>query len=168
MRSHLSLLVLVSLVVLTACAPAGPTEAESEAAMQADIDALDQLRSDYEAAYNAQDAAAVAGFYTDDAVRSLPNQEPTSGRDAIQSNLQATLDQAEAEISIPSEEIQVAGDWAFGAGTYSLKLTPKEEGGEATARNGSYIVILKRQADGCWKIARVVDSSNDPLPGAEE
>ncbi|MDA2937227.1 SgcJ/EcaC family oxidoreductase [Acidobacteria bacterium AH-259-A15] len=168
MRIHLSLLVLVSLVLLTACAPAGSTEAEREAAIQADIDALNQLRSDYEAAYNAQDAAAAAGFYTDDAVRSLPNQAPTSGRDAIQSNSQTTFDQFEAKLSISSEELQVAGDWAFGAGTYSLKLTPKEEGGEATMSNGSYIVILKRQADGCWKVARVVDSSNDPLPGAEE
>ncbi|MFQ5928998.1 MAG: YybH family protein [Acidobacteriota bacterium] len=167
MRSHLSLLVLVSLVVLTACAPAGPTEAEREAAIQADKDAINQLRSDYEAAYNAQDAAGVAGLYTAGAVLSLPNQEPTSGRDAIQSNLQATFDQFEAKLSISSEELQVAGDWAFDAGTGTQTFTPKEEG-EAIEAHSSYIAVLKRQADGSWKIARLVVSSNDPLPSAEE
>ncbi|MDA2929500.1 SgcJ/EcaC family oxidoreductase [Acidobacteria bacterium AH-259-O06] len=166
MRSHLSLLVLVSLVVLTACAPAGPTEAEREAAIQADKDAINQLRSDIEAAYNAQDAAAVAGFYTDDAARSMPNQAPIMGKDAIQSSLQATFDEFQVELALSREELQVAGDWAFDAGTATVTLTPKEEG-EATELHSSGISILKRQADGSWKIARLVVSSNDPLPGAE-
>ena len=154
MTSHLKvLLVLFSLVAtIASCAP----PAEREATTQADIDAINQLRSDYEAAYNAQDAAAVADFRADDAIGSLPNEGPTTTKDAVRSNLQATFDQFEAEIWISSEELQVTGNWSFDAGTVIQTLIPKGKG-EAMERHFSYLVIWKRQADGSWKIARSVN-----------
>jgi len=154
----IKLLTLLSLLAtIAACAPS--VGGGTQAATQADIDAIDQLRSAYEAAYNAQNAAAVAGFRTDDTLASLPNEAPTTVQDAIQSNLQATFDQFEAEIWISSEELQVTGDWAFDAGTVTQALIPKGES-EAMERHFSYILILKRQADASWKIARSVSRIN--------
>ena len=167
MKFHLSFLILASFAVSNACAPAGETAAQREAAIQADQEALTQLGQDYEAVFNAQDAAGVAATYADDAVRSMPNAAPTTGNDAIQASLQATFDQFEGQITLSRDEVQVAGDWAFSAGTAAVTLTPKE-GGEAIELRSSYISILRRQTDGSWKIARSVVSSNDPLQGDAE
>ncbi|MFQ5924010.1 MAG: YybH family protein [Anaerolineales bacterium] len=160
-----------SVLVLPACAPAGeemaPTTEEIAAQEADDIEAINQLRSDYAEAYNAQDAARLAGYHVADAVVSLPNEPPITGRESIQADLQQTFDQFQTEITISSNEMQVAGDWAFDAGTTVQKWTPKEEG-EAMEIHGSFIVILKRDADGSWKLAWLVASSDDPLPGAGE
>ena len=60
---------------------------------------------------------------------------------------------------INNEEVQVAGDWAFSRGTYTLSITPKA-GGEEIFIDGKYMTILKRQTDGSWKIHRDIFNSN--------
>jgi len=167
MRFHLTLSLLLGLALVNACAPAGETEAERQAALQADLDALEQIRVDYETLYNAQDAAGVTALHTGDAVVSEPNQAPVVGGSAIQSGLQAVFDQYDVELSIGVDNVQVAGDWAFAAGTSTDTLSPKEEG-ESMEFQASHIVIFRRQADDAWKIARLVISSDDPLQGGEE
>jgi uncharacterized protein (TIGR02246 family) len=167
MKFHLMLLPLLGLVWVSACAPAGETEAERAAALQADLDALEQIRVDYETLFNAQDAAGVAALYTADAVLSEPNQAPRVGANAIQSGLQATFDRYDVDVSIGVDEVQVAGDWAFAAGTATDTVTPKEGEGGMELRS-SHLVTFKRQADGSWKISRLVISSDIPPPGGEE
>ena len=163
----MTLLVLLGVALVSACAPPGETEAERQAALQADLDALDQIRSDYETLYNAQDAAGVAALHTGDAVVSEPNQAPIVGGDAIESGLQDFFDQFDVRLSISQEDVRVAGDWAFGAGTGANTVSSKENG-EAMEYHSSHIVIFRRQADDAWKIARLVISSDDPLQGGEE
>jgi len=170
MRSYLMFSVLLGLALVSACAPSGETEAERQAALQADLDALEQIRSDYETLYNAQDAAGVTALYTGDATVSEPNQAPIVGGSAIQSGLQAFFDQFDVQLSISSEEVQVAGDWAFAAGTTTNTVSPKEDllGASLMEDHSSHIVIFRRQAGDSWQIARLVVSSDDPLPGGEE
>ena len=112
MRSYMTLLVLLGVALVSACAPPGETEAERQAALQADLDALDQIRSDYETLYNAQDAAGVAALHTGDAVVSEPNQAPIVGGDAIESGLQAFFDQFDVRLSI--SQGRRAGRWRLG------------------------------------------------------
>ena len=94
-----------------------------------------------------------------------PNEEELMGKQAITDNMVAMFEGMGAELTISSEEVEVAGDWAFDRGAYTMKLTPKGDG-EPMEDNGKYIVILEKQADGSWRIAREVWNSNNPLPGS--
>jgi ketosteroid isomerase-like protein len=58
-------------------------------------------------------------------------------------------------------EVEVSGDLAFSRGTYTLSFTPKEEG-PTTHIDGKWLDILKRQADGSWKIYRDCVTNNAP------
>jgi len=61
-----------------------------------------------------------------------------------------------------SDEIQVTGEWAFDRGTYQWRGVPRA-GGDAIDDRGKYLVILQRQVDGSWKLARAMDNSDRPL-----
>lgn len=150
-------------LVWTSCAPAATTREGPQVGGEAAEDEISQVRSSYQELYNAQNAAGVAALYAEDAVLSAPNEEPASGRESIEQSLQRTFDQFDAQVEISAEETEVAGDWAFDAGTATQTLAPKG-GGESREMESSYLVILKRQDDGSWKLARTVVSSNAPLP----
>ena len=120
---------------------------------------INEVRTKFQAAYNAGDASAVAALYTDDAV-SLPDHHPAvQGKAAIQSYLQETFAQYAATMAITPSDTEIVGNFAHEHGTYTIKVTPKS-GGETVADDGKYVVILKRGADGAWKIHHDIDNSN--------
>ena len=59
----------------------------------------------------------------------------------------------------PSDEVRVAGDWAFARGNYSVTLTPRQ-GGDVVTVDGKYLTVFQLQADGSWKIHRDIFNSN--------
>jgi ketosteroid isomerase-like protein len=52
-----------------------------------------------------------------------------------------------------SEETVVAGEWAFDRASVSTNVTPIA-GGEPSQVKSEVIVILRRDTDGFWKLAR--------------
>jgi len=163
MRSHLGLLFLLSVTVyMASCNPVVMWE---EATAAVDIALINSLRDEFIALYNASDAAGLAGLYTDDAVLMPPNQEAVTGDQAIESWFQTTFDQFTIEFTLASDEVEVVGDLAFDGGAYMIALTPQADG-EPMEETGSYIVILRKQVDGSWKLVRDIWNSNNPLPGA--
>lgn len=147
-------------VLIVSCSPSGePPKPTPSAPSQADTAAVNKLRDDFTAAFNAGDAARAADLYAPDAVLMPQNQPAVTGREGIRSYMQGTFDKFTVNISIASDEMKFAGDWAFDRGTYKIKLTPKP-GGDAIEENNKYLVILQRQADGSWKVARDIDNSS--------
>ncbi len=136
-------------------APAGPTPADTAA--------VEKLRADFAAAYGAGDAARLSELYTADAVLLPPNQPPVEGRQAILANFQGVFSQFNATFVITSQETRFGGEWAFDRGGYQVKLMPTS-GGKEIEDSGKYLVILQRQPDGSWKVARDIDNSNGPPP----
>jgi len=132
---------------------------------EADVEAINSLRDEFIGLDNASDAAGLASLYTNDAVLMPPNQAAVTGNQAIESWFQTTFDQFTTEFTVASEELEVVGDWAFDWGAYMTALTPKA-GGEPTEDRGKYIVILRKQVDGSWRIARDIWNSDNPPPGA--
>ncbi len=61
-------------------------------------------------------------------------------------------------------ETQVAGDWAYDRGNYTVTVTPKS--GKPMEASAKYLIIVKRQPDGSWKVYREISNSNNPPPGA--
>jgi uncharacterized protein (TIGR02246 family) len=146
---------------LTACAPAPPPDTSA-----ADLAAIAGVRDAWAAAFAASDAAALTALYSDDAARMNPGQPTVSGRAAIQANFEQMFSEATGSNDIQPELTEVSGDWGFDIGTYTSTVTPKA-GGDAMTENGRYLVVLRKQADGSWKIVR--EMGNTPtapmMPG---
>lgn len=169
MRS-VALMLLVTLSLLVAgCQPAEPPAepmvSTQPAAPDPAVDraAIDRLRDDWIAASEKDDAMTVAGFYTDDAVHSSPDDPEVQGREAIQA-LWTRLFPAASGLKIRSLRQEVSGDLAYDYGEYTQRITPPK--GKPMDVTGRYLVVLKRQPDGAWKL---VNHTSFPLfPAAQK
>ena len=111
-------------------------------------------------AYNRGDAAAVADFYTEDAKILPPNQEMVSGRRAIQEFWQTAMDMGVRKINLETAEMGYDGNVAYERGVSTVTIQP--QGGPEMTAKGKYLVVLKRQDDGSWKLAVDIWNSDSP------
>ena len=98
----------------------------------------------YVAASNDGDAAALTELYADDAVLLPPDHEPIHGREAIGEFWREGTD---AGLEVSTLRLEVDGSVAYLVGRYRLPPTEEEE-----ADSGQYVLCLKRQPDGAWKL----------------
>jgi len=124
--------------------------------------AIEATRKAYSAAWRKRSAAEIADLYTEDAHVLFPGQPPVSGREAIVEFFTGFFAQyTENDFDLVSNEVMVDGAWAFDQGSYRWKGTPRA-GGTPEEDHGKYLVILQRQPDGAWKVARDMDNSDRP------
>lgn len=110
---------------------------------------LTELIGQYETAFNAHDAAAVADMYTEDATVSFAFGPVLEGREAIAADLEDRFGERTTSIDI------------HGVGTADLDATHKidagwyeltdPESGEAV-QTGMYFNLVEQAEDGTWKI----------------
>jgi len=158
-----SMLILVGALLLFGCAG---NEEKKEAAKlpdaKADVDALNKVREDFIAAFNAGDAAKIGELYAEDAVVMPGDGGPTvKGRAAIVERNKRLFDHATAKITITPSHNAVSGDLGYDEGTYTMETTPKAKGSKPTTEQGRYVVVLHRQADG-WKLVADIDNVVKP------
>ena len=96
-------------------------------------------------------------LYTEDAVRLPPFGAAVQGRTAIAEELFA-IDTVLA-FEMNTIEIDGRGDLAYVWNTYTLSAIPVGSE-ERVAADGKSILILRRDADGSWRIHRVIWNSN--------
>lgn len=162
------MLILVATLMLTSC---GATDEKKETTKapdaKADVDALNKLRDDFTAAFNAGDAAKIGEQYAEDAVQMPGDGSPTlKGRAAIVERNKAFFEQFTAKITITPSRNVVSGDLSYDEGTYTMEATPKAKGSKPTTEQGRYVVVLHRQADG-WKVVEDIDNViKPPAPAA--
>jgi uncharacterized protein (TIGR02246 family) len=152
-------------LAITACAAPEQQAAEPAADPAADQAAIAQVRQSYQTAFSAGDAAGVAALLTADANDMEPGQPTVVGASAVQEGLTGLFQQNNAQIEITGQKTEVDGDLAYDRGTYRTTLTPKA-GGAAMTEEGRYLVVLKRQADGSWKLVELMGNSPTPPAGA--
>jgi uncharacterized protein (TIGR02246 family) len=146
------------LMLVAGCNQA-PPPVDTAAAVQAvkDGDAA-QLK-----AAQALDAAGVAAGYTDDVTVLCPNQPLVAGKDAAQKTWAAMLVPGTQITWAPSKvEVAASGDLAYDQGTYTVS-TPGPDG-KPVSDKGKYLAVVKKQADGSWKVSE--DMWNSDLPAA--
>jgi uncharacterized protein (TIGR02246 family) len=141
---------IVAIGVMTmavACAPGGEKHD-----MAADVAAIAKVRDGYAAAFKSGNATSLGALFTADA-HSMGNAQPTAtGSQGVEAATKAMMDQMSGQdIVITPEKTDVSGDMAYDRGSYKTTLTPK--GGAPMVEEGRYLVVLKRQADGSWKLA---------------
>ena len=134
--------------------------------IEADTKAIKSLTEKYDATINSGDLDSLMSIYTDDAVRMQPNMPALVGKDAIRSVMQSFFENYTIDLKETTDEVIVAGDWAFARGTYIYTLTPKV-GGEPIRDSGKWVAFNKRQPDGSWKCYRNIYNSDLPPSGAQ-
>jgi uncharacterized protein (TIGR02246 family) len=156
--------VLATLVVFTvACAaPAPPPPPDTTAA---DTAAITKLRDTYTAAWKAGDAAQLASLWTEDAVAYPPDAPALTGRAAVLADITAFFGaNTPNDYTVTSAEMKVAGDWAYDRGTTDIAFTPKVKGAKMVTMQTRYIVIVRRDTGGAWRLASGIDNTATPMP----
>ena len=117
----------------------------------------------YVAASNEGDAEALTELYAEDAVLLPPDHEPIHGRQAIGEFWHQGTD---AGLEVSTLRLEVDGNVAYLIGRYRLPPTEQEE-----ADSGQYVLCLKRQTDGTWKLTADIwngsGASDERGPGGD-
>jgi uncharacterized protein (TIGR02246 family) len=131
--------------------------------VEADIAAIEEVLNQYAVTANAGDLEGWLSLHADNVVKMPPDAPAIFGIEALRANFQPAFENFNTNCVIYPEETQVDGDMGFARGTYSISITPKA-GGETidVMKDGKYLTICKRQADGTWKISHDCYNSNIP------
>ena len=152
------------------CTPAPKTETASMGASDAApaaLSAADEaaIRAADEAwgkAATAGDGNAIAALYTDDAVLYPPMEGMVKGEAAKKYWVDFTTNFS-STAQLTTESVEGRGDLAYATGTYRMTITPKKAGAKAMPpEEGKYIEVMKKQADGSWRIAHDIWNVNAP------
>lgn len=134
-----------AVAILAASAFSAPGFAESFDA------AVKSGNTQWDAAFNRGDAAAVAQMYTADAQLLPPNKTPVQGTAAIQDFFTGLIKGGYTDHAIETLEVREAGDLGFQTGRWRAR-GPATNGGEQPAAEGLIVTIHEKQKDGSWKI----------------
>lgn len=159
-------LVAIPLLFLSACAEKTaetPDTTTATAAAPATRAVVDTAREAWMAAAARDDAAAVGAMYTDDAVFVSSESPPAMGKAAVQQAFADAFPISTID-NITSKEVVVSGDVAYDYGEYQQTVTPPN--GQPRVIRGHYLVALRRQPDGTWKLSKHV-STTPPAPPAQ-
>ena len=140
------------------------TQADAEAARAA----IEQVRRAWVEAAERDDASAIAALYAEDGVVIDPLEyAPVEGREAIQKVLATELPTV-GGLELRSQDFHASGDLAYDYGEFSERIGPP--GAEAITIKGHYLLILRRQEDGAWKLVKkiAIMSPRQLAPSATE
>lgn len=138
--------------------------ADDGSSMDADVQAITDLRTQEIAAAEAGSVEELLALRTEDFVAMPPGQPPVHGQAEVRAFLQQMFDAVTLEETVTSEEVVVAGDWAYDRGTFTGTATIRETG-DAIEVNGKYLWVVERQPDGSWKYSVQMWSDNQPPAG---
>ncbi|MGH7477606.1 MAG: YybH family protein [Longimicrobiales bacterium] len=145
----------------TEMAPTGqPAVTVDAAASEAEVS---RIRDGWVQAAEAGDVATIASYYAEDARMVDVTGEVFEGREAIQETLTTGLE-GMSDLEVTSTDLVVGTDVVSDMGSFTQTFqTP--DGQEQTV-SGRYIVVLRRQDDGSWKIVQHLASApQEPAAG---
>ena len=119
----------------------------------------------YVEAYNRGDAAAAADFYTEDAKVLPANMEMVSGKQAIREFWRTAMEMGVKRMNLETVEVGYDGNLAYERGVSIVNIEPKGE--QARTEKGKYLIVLKRQPDGSWKVAVDIWNSDSPAHASQ-
>jgi uncharacterized protein (TIGR02246 family) len=120
-----------------------------------DAEEIEKLKAAYVAALRTGDVDRLLDMVTDDVVAMHPNGKTTHGKQELADDFRRFFAKFRMDQTATSEETVVAGEWAFDRARVSTKVVPIT-GGDSSQVNSEVIVILRRDADGFWKLARSI------------
>ena len=129
---------------------------------QADEAAIRQADIAWSKLADVRQQDAFNGFFLEDAIVLGPNEPMAIGKEAIRKMIAGTFAMPGFSLKWQPTKVEVArsGDLGYSLGTYEMSMNDPE--GRPRVDRGKYATILKKQADGSWKVA--VDMFNSDLP----
>lgn len=124
-----------------------------------DSNAIRELAQTWRSGWLAGDADLLLSLFDEQPVLMPQDQPAVVGREAIRSLYEPVLREFEFQSESTLKEVVVSGDWGFFRSAYSLRATPKI-GGAPTRVTGKSLFIVRRDSEGSWKIARLMDNSD--------
>lgn len=118
-----------------------------------DVEAIRAWFERYNAAINAGDLAAWTSFVADDAVILPPDEPPIIGMTDIRPRYAAVFQAYSFQFTGRAAEITVAGQLAVVRASIEETLTPTS-GGQPVELRGAWLMVLRKQPDGSWKLWR--------------
>jgi len=134
--------------------------------VEADIAAINDLYVQANLACSTGDAELYLSIFTKDAVVLAPGSPAVNGEKELRPIIEGLFGMFDLELPYTVDEVVVPGDWAFARSSFQYSMTPKDSG-ETTKLIGKELDILKRQADGSWKIYIQSWSFDVPKPAAK-
>jgi uncharacterized protein (TIGR02246 family) len=121
------------------------------------------LVKEADAAFAAGDAARYATLFTEDARLYILHGEPAEGRRAIEERWRSGFERFDTSAWEPRHElVEVHGDFASVFETYTERLLSREDGSRTLVR-GRLVYWLRREPDGAWRIALLMNSHSHPM-----
>jgi uncharacterized protein (TIGR02246 family) len=118
--------------------------------MSPDERAIRELVDTWMKASGAGDTATVLSLMSDDVIFTVPGREPF-GKEAFAASSQS-MKGFRLEGSADIRELRVLGDWAYLRNFIEITVTPP--GGAPVRRSGYTLTILRKEADGRWRLTR--------------
>jgi len=113
------------------------------------------LREAWLAAVKSADIGRLASLAADDVVIVHGDGRCIRGKDEFKADFLKAFESLRIEQRVVDPEISIRGNWAFEIARVESTLKPNQ-GGEAVRAITTTLVAMRRQADGGWKVARVV------------
>lgn len=117
--------------------------------------AIEDSNARFVEAFSRGDATACAESFGPTALP--PNQKAVHGRQAIETLCKDMIEEVKGTASVTIVEVGSDGDLAYQMGTILFE-------GTGLTEVGKFVEIIKRQADGSWKVHLTIWNSDNPLP----
>lgn len=122
-----------------------------------------QMAADWMRAESNRDLSHLLRMVTSDVVFLRPRASAIEGRQALEDFYRQLWSQFDLEHKISTQEVRVAGDFAFTRTREEFTLTMRK-GGQIFRLSGNSMAILRRGSDGRWRFSRGMTNA---LPGTD-
>lgn len=129
-----------------------------------DQSAIKDLEAQWSKAAGTKNVDDIVSYYADDASMLAPNMPIATGEQSIRGMWAEFVGNPGFSASWEStkQEASRSADVAYDLGTYQLTMNDPQ--GKPMSDRGKYVVVWKKRADGKWKVAADMFSSDLPLP----
>src|SRR5215813_13052926 len=145
------------LIIMMLVAGAASTPPASHRSVKQDMNGIERLHEQDKEATLSDSADQLAKLWDKDAVRFLADRPAEIGAAVIYADDKQWEMSSGRERSLcydlEIQDIQIAGDWAFEWGYGSYKIA---KGDKESIQYGKLLRVMRRQADGTWRFARVM------------
>jgi len=121
--------------------------------MQNDEQSIRDLVAEWQSATAAGDPNRILPLIAEDVVFLTAGSPPMRGREAFATAFKMGMQHIRIESSATIQEIQIAGDFAYGMTHLNVIVTPLQ-GGTPMRRSGYTLTIFRKDADGRWVLFR--------------
>ncbi|MEJ2356643.1 MAG: DUF4440 domain-containing protein [Deinococcales bacterium] len=155
MRPRLGWLLLLAALLVPSLAWAQPCEAEAD--VSAAKAAIAQVWDQYETARNAGDLATWLALWDENAVLMEPGREAVAGMESLRTEV--SWGSEDSRFALQAQETEVCGQIAYSRGSFTVDVLD-QRGGVVDQQEGTFLSVLRQQADGSWKIYRHAEHLN--------